>query len=41
MMHSITRDRAKTDTGTKYTGIRIVAVCMRKNNIRQRTGGSI
>ena len=26
MMHSITRDRAKTDNGTKYTGIRIVAV---------------
>ena len=26
MMHSITRDRAKTDNRTKYTGIRIVAV---------------
>ena len=26
MMHSITNDRAKTDNGTKYTGIRIVAV---------------
>ena len=26
MMHSITRDRAKTDNGTKYTGIRILAV---------------
>ena len=26
MMRSITRDRAKTDNGTKYTGIRIVAV---------------
>ena len=26
MMHSITNDRAKTDNGTKYTGIRILAV---------------
>ena len=26
MMHSITHDRAKTDNGTKYTGIRILAV---------------
>ena len=26
MLHSITRDRAKTDNRTKYTGIRIVAV---------------
>ena len=26
MMHSITSDRAKTDNGTKYTGIRILAV---------------
>ena len=26
MMHSITNDRAKTDNGTKYTGIHILAV---------------
>ena len=26
MMHSITNDRVKTDNGTKYTGIRILAV---------------
>ena len=26
MMHSITNDRAKTDNGTKYAGIRILAV---------------
>ena len=39
-MGSITNDRGRAEN-KKYTGIRIVAVCMRKNNIRQRTGGSI
>ena len=28
MMHSITNDRAKTDNGTKYTGIRILAAAV-------------